>query len=137
MDSTQMLMNYQENENGKTGSEKRVQRIIIRDFMIHMQALQRCQPTGKNIMRFHVFAFSLTVGVIWGAAILLVAAANLIWPNYGQLFLELTASIYPGYHPGTGLGSVITGSLYALVDGTIGGALFAWVYNLLASTTDK
>lgn len=83
-------------------------------------------------MRLHVTAFSLTAGLIWGAAMLLVTLANLIWPNYGHAFLELAASIYPGYHPGSGIVSVISGTLYGLVDGAIGGALFAWVYNLLA-----
>lgn len=83
-------------------------------------------------MRFHVTALSLTAGLIWGAAVLLVASANLIWPSYGNAFLELAASIYPGYHTGSGIGSVITGALYGFVDGAIGGAVFAWVYNLLA-----
>jgi len=27
--------------------------------------------------------------------------------RYGRAFLDLSASIYPGYHPGTGIGSVI------------------------------
>ena len=84
-------------------------------------------------MRFHVTAFSLTVGLIWGVAIFLVAAANSIWPNYGQAFLELAASIYPGYQPSSSIGSVIIGTSYGLVDGAIGGAVFAWVYNLLAN----
>jgi hypothetical protein len=83
-------------------------------------------------MRLHVTAFALTAGLIWGAAILLVALANLIWPNYGQTFLELAASIYPGYLPGSGIGSAILGTLYGLADGAIAGALFAWIYNLLA-----
>jgi hypothetical protein len=83
-------------------------------------------------MRFHITAFSLTVGLIWGAAILLVASANLIWPNYGHAFLELAASLYPGYHPSSGIGSVITGTFYGVVDGAIGGTVFAWVYNVLA-----
>lgn len=83
-------------------------------------------------MRLHATAFSLTGGLIWGAAVFLVAAAHLILPNYGSAFLELTASIYPGYHPGSGIGSVIIGTLYGLVDGAIGGAAFAWLYNFLA-----
>jgi hypothetical protein len=83
-------------------------------------------------MRFHITALSLTAGLFWGAAILLVALANMIWPNYGHAFLEFAASIYPGYHPASGVGSVISGTLYGFVDGAIGGALFAWVYNLLA-----
>ena len=83
-------------------------------------------------MKLHVTALALTAGLLWAGAILLVALANLVWPDYGRAFLDLTASIYPGYHPGTGIGSAITGTLYGLVDGTIGGAIFAWLYNLLA-----
>lgn len=83
-------------------------------------------------MKFDIKALALTAGLFWGAAILIVALANLIWPPYGRAFLDLSASIYPGYRPGTGLGSIITGTLYALVDGAICGALFAWLYNLLS-----
>ena len=52
--------------------------------------------------------------------------------EYGQAFLQLCASIYPGYHPGTGFGSVLIGTLYALVDGAIGGAIFGGLYNRFA-----
>lgn len=83
-------------------------------------------------MRFNVTALALTAGLIWGGALLVVASANLIWPGYGRAFLDVAASIYPGYHPGTGAGSVAFGSIYGLVDGTIGGAVFGWLYNLLA-----
>ena len=83
-------------------------------------------------MRLDVTALALTGGLLWGAAMLIVASANLIWPNYGQAFLALVASIYPGYRPGAGAGSVIIGTLYALVDGAVGGGVFAWMYNLFA-----
>ncbi len=83
-------------------------------------------------MRFNITALSLTGGLFWGAAILIVGLANLVWPGYGQAFLQLAASIYPGYHPGTTLGPVITATLYGLVDGAIAGAVFGWLYNLLS-----
>ena len=83
-------------------------------------------------MRFNVTAFSLTVGLFWGAAMLVVGSANLMWPSYGRAFLELAASIYPGYHPGPGIGPLITATLYALVDGAIAGAVFGWLYNILS-----
>ena len=83
-------------------------------------------------MRLNVTALAYTAGLLWGGAVLIVATANLIWPMYGDDFLELCASIYPGFRPGTGIGSVVIGTLYGLVDGTIGGAVFAWLYNLLA-----
>ena len=83
-------------------------------------------------MRFNIVALSLTFGLFWGACLLIVGLANLMWPGYGRAFLELAASIYPGYHAGPAIGSVITGTLYALVDGTIAGAVFGWLYNLLS-----
>jgi hypothetical protein len=88
-------------------------------------------------MRLNITAMALAFGLIWGGGLLVVGAANLIWPGYGQAFLQLCASIYPGYRPGTGIGSVITGTIYALVDGGVGGAVFAWLYNSLAGRTAK
>lgn len=83
-------------------------------------------------MKLNVPAFALTAGLLWGGAVLLVALANLAWPGYGRAFLDLAASLYPGYHPG-GAGAAVVGGLYGLVDGAIGGAVFAWLYNLLAA----
>ena len=83
-------------------------------------------------MKFNISALAITAGLIWGGAILVVASANLIWPGYGQVFLDLMASIYPGYRAGDGIGSVIAGTFYGLVDGAIGGAVFGWLYNMLA-----
>lgn len=82
-------------------------------------------------MRLNVFAFAFTAGLLWSGAILVVAIANGMWPEYGLAFLQLAASIYPGYTPSADIGSVITGTLYGLVDGSVGGAIFAWLYNLL------
>ena len=41
-------------------------------------------------------------------------------------------TLYPGYHPGSRLGSVVTGTLNAPVDGAVAGGCFGWLYNLLA-----
>ncbi len=83
-------------------------------------------------MRLDTIAFAVTTALIWGFAVLLVALLNLAVPPYGGTFLQFVASIYPGYHPGAGVGSVIVGTLWALVDGAVGGAIFAWLYNLVA-----
>ena len=82
-------------------------------------------------MRLSIKAMSGAFGILLGACLLFVGIANTIWPSYGLAFLQLCASVYPGYHPGTGLGSVVIGAIYALVDGLIGGAVFGWLYNLL------
>ena len=47
-------------------------------------------------MRINVIALSVAAALFWGVAILVVAVANLIWPDYGSAFLEIAASIYPG-----------------------------------------
>jgi hypothetical protein len=83
-------------------------------------------------MRINVFALSVTAGLIWGGAMLVVASAHSISPSYGGAFLELVASIYSGYEPGPDIWSIIIGTLYGLVDGAIGGALFGWLYNFLS-----
>jgi hypothetical protein len=85
-------------------------------------------------MRLNVTAMALAGALFWGAAIFAVASANLIWPSYGRGVLDWSASVYPGYHPGSGIGSVITGTLYALADGALAGGLFGWLYNRLART---
>lgn len=85
-------------------------------------------------MRLSVKSLALSMGILWGAAVLLVGIANLIWPGYGVAMLELASSIYPGYSIG-GFGSVIVGAIYAFVDGAIGGSILAWLYNSLPSTS--
>jgi hypothetical protein len=86
---------------------------------------------SATIMRLDAKAIAISAGILWGAGVLVVGIANMIWPGYGQTFLQLCASIYPGYHPGSGMGSVVIGTIYALVDGLVGGAIFGWLYNLV------
>ncbi len=87
-------------------------------------------PLRKEVeMKLSVKALAITAGGIWGACVLLVGLAHLAWPGYGTAFLGLVASIYPGFHPDHGLAAVVIGTLYALLDGAIGGAVSAWLYN--------
>ena len=83
-------------------------------------------------MRINVIALSVTAGLFWGAAILIVASAHSIWPSYGGAFLEFAASIYSGYDPDPGIRSIVIGTFYGLVDGAIAGAVFGWLYNFLS-----
>jgi len=76
-----------------------------------------------------VKGLALTVGILWGGCVLLVGLGNLIWPSYGVAFLEIARSLYPGYAHTAGFFGVIVGTLYALLDGAIVGAVFAWLYN--------
>ncbi|MBI2364288.1 MAG: hypothetical protein HYV01_04690 [Deltaproteobacteria bacterium] len=83
-------------------------------------------------MNLSITALTYAAAILWGLCFLLVGMANLLWPPYGGAFLELMSSVYPGYRAAASLGNVIVGTLYAVVDGAIGGALFAWVYNAFA-----
>ena len=82
-------------------------------------------------MKLLIKKFAITCSIIWGFAILIVSTSNLIWPTYGGEFLTVIASIYPGYEAMQGISSIIVGTLYAIVDAGIGGAIFAWLYNSL------
>ena len=84
-------------------------------------------------MKLSVKSLAITGAIVWGAALFLTGIAHLIWPGYGTALLELADSLYPGYHVG-GFGSVIIGTLYAILDGAVVGAVFAWLYNRLASS---
>jgi hypothetical protein len=83
-------------------------------------------------MTFSIRALTTTVALLWGGAVLACGIANLIWPTYGVAFLQVVSSIYPGYHATRSLGSVAVGTLYALLDGAVGGLVFGWLYNRCA-----
>jgi len=84
-------------------------------------------------MKLNVRALAFVAALVWGVAILLTGLANLMFPSYGREFLQVMASVYPGYHATRSLGQVVMGTLYGLVDGGVGGAIFAWLYNLFAA----
>jgi hypothetical protein len=83
-------------------------------------------------MKLNLKAFALTAGILWGAAMFLTGLANLIWSGYGVAFLQLMASLYPGYHADGTFVDLIVGVLYALVDGAVAGFVFGWLYNVFA-----
>jgi hypothetical protein len=81
-------------------------------------------------MRLNLKAITLTAGIIWALAIFLTGIMNIIWTGYGNVFLKVAASLYPGFNAKGSLGDVIIGTLYALVDGAACGFAFGLVYNL-------
>jgi hypothetical protein len=83
-------------------------------------------------MTLNIKAVALTCGILWAACFVFVGLANVLWPPYGDAVLQLGAAVYPGYHGAGGAGALIVLMLYALVDGTIFGAVAAWLYNTLA-----
>jgi hypothetical protein len=84
-------------------------------------------------MRLNVKALMLAVAVFWALVVLLIGLTNLIWPQYGTMFLQVIASVYPGYNVTRSVGDLIAGTLYALVDGGITGLVLGSLYNLFVS----
>jgi hypothetical protein len=80
-------------------------------------------------MKLSIKGLAWAGGVLWGLSLLLVGVLNLIWPSYGTGFLDVMRSVYPGYKSLSGFAGVIVGTLYAVVDGAVAGALFGWLHN--------
>jgi hypothetical protein len=83
-------------------------------------------------MTLNIKAFALTCGLLWGF--------GLFFLTWWVLFFEgatgeptMIGLVYRGFNISP-MGSVI-GLAWALVDGTVGGAIFAWLYNRLAGRT--
>ncbi len=83
-------------------------------------------------MKLDTRAVATTSALLWGGAVLTVGIANMVRPSYGREFLRMVASIYPGYRARPTLRSVAVGTAYALVDGAVGGALCASLYNCIS-----
>jgi hypothetical protein len=85
-------------------------------------------------MKLSVKALAITAAILWGGSILLVGIMGMIWPGYGEAYLDMARSIYPGYEAMSGFGGVLVGTVYGLLDGVVCGALFAWLYNRFSGT---
>ena len=80
-------------------------------------------------MKLDVKAFAVTSGLLLGLGLFLVTwwIILLDGPSGHVTFI---GRIYRGYYLTAG-GSLV-GLIWGLVDGAIGGALFAWLYNTIA-----
>jgi len=85
-------------------------------------------------MRLNVGAFALTCGLVWGFALFL-----LTWWIIGFDGATgeptLIGRLYRGYSISP-TGSFI-GLIWAFVDGLVFGAIFSWLYNVIAARTLK
>lgn len=73
----------------------------------------------------------LTVGILWGLGVLITGLIAAWHGSWGVDFVTAVGSVYVGYE-NTVMGSLI-GGFWGLIDGFIGGVVFAWLYNKFAS----
>jgi len=80
-------------------------------------------------MKLNIKAFSLTCSLIWGLGLFLLTWWIIIFEGpTGEA--TLIGKLYRGYSISP-VGSLI-GLAWGTIDGLIGGALFAWIYNRIA-----
>jgi hypothetical protein len=85
-------------------------------------------------MKLNIKAFAFTCGIIWGLGLCLLTWWMIA---FGGATGEKTiiGKIYIGYSI-SALGSFI-GLVWGFFDALIGGAIFAWLYNLFAPGSSK
>lgn len=79
-----------------------------------------------EIMQLKPTAFGLAFGITWGVALMLLTWWFLIVGSPGSSLARL-GIVYIGYNVSFFGG--ILGLVWGFIDGFIGGAIFAWVYN--------
>jgi hypothetical protein len=67
---------------------------------------------------------ALACAVLWGRAMLLMGMANMTWHGYGQDFLRVMASVYPGCHAAGNITQLAIGTAHGTCDGLVGGFVF-------------
>ena len=81
-------------------------------------------------MKLNVKSFAITCALFWGLGLLLLTWWIILFDGVtGEI--TFIGRIYRGYTISP-MGSII-GLAWAIIDGGIGGAIFAWLYNLLVS----
>ena len=83
-------------------------------------------------MRLSVKAMTIAAGLLWGGAILCVGMVHRVDPSYGVSFLEMTSSVYPGFHSAGTAGTLAIGTIEGLIDGGISGLVLSLLYNAFA-----
>jgi hypothetical protein len=85
-------------------------------------------------MKLNIKAFAITCGLIWGVGVFLLTWWIIAFEgSTGEV--PFLGRLYRGYNISP-MGSII-GLIWALIDGGIGGAIFAWLYNLIAGQCSK
>ncbi len=83
-------------------------------------------------MALNVKSFALTCGLIWGIGLFALTWWIIAFDG-ATAEPTIIGRVYRGYTL-SAAGSVV-GLVWAFADGLIGGAIFAWLYNLFAKTT--
>jgi len=79
-------------------------------------------------MKLRIRAFALTCGILCGLGLFIVTWWIIVFDGAGGG--QIIGRVFRGYSISP-VGSVV-GLIWGFVDGLIGGAIFAWLYNIIA-----
>ena len=88
-------------------------------------------------MKFNIAAAAITGGLGFAIALGLAGIINMFVEGYGSNFLDMMASVYPGYKASGTVGDLVIGCFYAATDGIIAGGGLALLYNLASCCGKK
>ncbi len=80
-------------------------------------------------MKLSVKGLALSLGILEGLGILILALVAQ-YSGYGSGLVNAVGTVYIGLD--ASLGGAVIGAIWGFVDGLIGGALVAWLYNKLS-----
>lgn len=80
--------------------------------------------------KLSVKALAITSAILWGGGLLLVGVMNLYRPGYGNAFLQVMSSVYPGYDGMASWKSIGILTACGVFDGVMCGIAAALIYNL-------
>lgn len=85
-------------------------------------------------MKLSVRAFALSAGVIWGFGLFAMTWWIILFDGATEE-VTLIGRLYRGYTISPA-GSLL-GLVYGFVDALVGGAIFAWLYNMFATRSEE
>jgi hypothetical protein len=85
-------------------------------------------------MKLNIKAFSLTFGIVWGFGLFCLTWWIIAF-NGATGEATIIGQVYRGFNISP-TGSLI-GLIWAFADGAVGGAIFAWLYNLIESRCES
>ncbi len=84
---------------------------------------------SRNTGGVRALPLALTLGIVWGAAMLIMGIVTAHTDQYGHDFVKVFGSIYYGYGPGHG--AAFIGLAWGFADAFIGTLIILWLYRLI------
>jgi len=80
--------------------------------------------------KLDVWAFSVTLGCLWGFGVLVLALASKRSHKAAEI-VRLFSKVYRGFEKT--LSGALVGAVWGFIDGMVSGLLIAWIYNKIIS----